>query len=259
MSTIIKHEGAAAEVFAPILEVLRADLVNASLALCASADALTITDAASFAKANDLTTCLHSKEKEIEARRAYLKRPLIDVGRAIEEIVGKPAAALSSARKSLIGKIAAWDRRQKEIAEAAARKAQEEAEAERRRLQAIADAEHAAKVAEAKAKAEAEAKELEAITGTPVVAEPVKIAPAPVVRVAPVAVVAPVSASAVTSRMVPKLVISDPRKVAALYQCGMEVLVKLDEAAIKRALESGAIIDGARMEMVEQFAQKAVR
>ena len=259
MTLIIKHEGAAAEVFAPILQVLRADLVDGSIALSASANALEITDTQSFAKANDLATVLHAKEKEIEARRAYLKRPLIDVGKAIEAIIAKPFDALSASRKSLIAKIAAYDRKQREIAEAAARKARDEAEAERQRLQKIEDDLHAIRVADAKKKAEAEAAELAEIMGEAVAVETVKIEPVAVVKAAPVAVAAPLPASAVTSRMVPTLEISDPKKVAALYKIGNEILVTIDKAAVKRALESGAIIEGARIVMVEQFAQKVQR
>ena len=64
MSLIIKHEGAAAEVFAPVLEVLKSELSDAALVLSAAANALEITDTQSFAKANDLATVLHGKEKD---------------------------------------------------------------------------------------------------------------------------------------------------------------------------------------------------
>jgi hypothetical protein len=259
MNLIIKHEGAAAEVFAPVLEVLTPVLNAQALALSMSADAVLITDVASFTKANDLAALLHAKEKEIEARKAYLKRPLIDVGKAIEAIIAKPFDTLAASRKSLIAKIATYDRKQKEIAEAAARKAREEAEAERQRLQKIEDDLHAIRVADAKKKAETEAAELAEIMGEVVAVEAVKVEPVAVIKVAPVVVAAPLPASSVTMRMVPTLVITDARKVAARYQVGNEILVEVNKSAVKRALESGAIIDGARIEMVEQFAQKAVR
>lgn len=256
-SLTIKHEGASAEVFAATLQVISQELHDKSLALAASAEGHEITDAGSFAKANDLASVMHATEKELEARRLYLKRPLLDVGKAIEAIVDAPASQLSMRRKSLVGKIAAWDAKQKAIAAEVQRKAREAAEAEQREAQRVIDEAHSKKVSEAKAAAEAEAKALEELLGAPVVVAPVIVAPAAAavpVRVAPAPVAVP--ASAVTTRLVPKLVITDPRKVAALYQVGMEILVRLDESAIKRALDSGAIIDGAHIEMVEQIAMR---
>lgn len=252
----IKHTGAAAEVFAPTLEVLTQATADKSAALVAAAN-FEIADAAAFARANDMATVMHATEKEIEARRVYLKRPLTDTAKAIEAVVDGVAGPLSAARKSLVGKIQAWDTKQKAAAAEAQRKAKEAAEAQQREAQRIADEEHAKKVAAAKAQAEQEAKELEAVLGKPVAPEPVKVEPAPIVApVKPAPIVAPVAPSAVTTRMVANLVITDPRKVAAAYQVGMEILVRLDEAAIKRAIDAGAIVEGAHIEMVEQIAMK---
>lgn len=259
MNPIIKHEGAAAEVFAPILEVLPKDLVDVALSLSGKAAGMAVTSAESSKEANDLAAQMFAKEKLIEARRAYLKRPLIDVGKAIEAIVDAPASALSSARKSLIAKIAAWDRKQKDEAEALLRKAREEAEEERARLQAIADAEHAKAMQMMRDHAKAEADELAALMGAPVEPEPVKIVAAPVVKVAPVAVAAPVASSAVTTRSVPTLVVDTAHPAFLMFTFNGVCLISVDRAATKRYLESGAKLSWARMEMVEQVAMKAVK
>jgi hypothetical protein len=258
-SLVIKHTGAAAEVFAPTLEVLRQEVADKSAALVASSG-FEITDPSSFARANDLATVMHATKKEIEAREEYLKSPLLDTQRACKSIIAATLDPLVLAHRSLVGRIAAYDKKQKDAALAAQREAERKAEEERAAKQRIADEEHAAKVKAARDEAERQAKELAEVLGTPVEAKPVAITPSPVVApVKPAPVVAPVAPSAVTTRLVPKLIITDPRKVAAAYQVGMEILVRLDEAAIKRAIDAGAIVDGAHIEMIEQTAMKAVR
>lgn len=256
--SITHSDPAAAEVFAPTLEVLKADVAGKAAALVTAAG-MEITDAATFARANDLATVMHATEKEVEARRLYLKRPITDVGRLIERAVDGVAAPLSLARKSLIGRIAAWDRRQKEIAAEAARAAAAKAEQERAAAQKLADEEHAKVLAAAKAKAEADAKELEAIIGSPVVPEEVKVAPAPVVKVEVAQVAAPAPASAIAIRMVPELVVDEDHPALAAFKVGGEVLVQVNRAAVKRVLDAGAVLPWARVVMREQVAQKAVR
>jgi|GEM_PF-6661912 len=260
----ITHADAGGVVFAPKLQVLQAEQQGKALALT-QACALVITDAASMAKANDIAVVCAALEKEIEARRLYLKRPLIDTGKAIEAIIDGVAAPLGLARRSLVGRIAAYDRQQREAAAAAARKAAEDAEKERARLQAIDDDEHRQKVAAERAKAEADARELETIIGTPVAAEPVKVEAAPVVRVAPVAVAAPVPPAAVTTRMVAKLIVDERHPALAAFRVGGELLITVNHAAVRRALDAGAVLNGgttwpwAHIEMCEQVAMKAVR
>lgn len=259
LSLVITHAGAAAEVFAPTLEVLKQDDADKATALV-QASTFDITDTGSFAKANDLATVMHGTEKEIEARRVYLKRPLTDTARLIEAAVDGVAAPLSAARKSLVGKIQAWDTKQKAAAAEAQRKAKEEADRQQAEAQRIANEEHAARVKAANEEAAKQAKDLEEILGKPVEVQPAAVAPAVMVApIKPAPIVAPLPPSAVTTRTVAKLVITDPRKIAAAYQVGMEILVRLDEAAIKRAIEAGAIVEGAHIEMVETVAMRGVR
>ena len=259
MNPVIKHEGAAAEVFAPVLQVLTAETVTEAEALAKSASTMEVTDQVTFMAANDFASIMHGKEKLIEARRVYLKAPLTATAKAIEAIVDGPASALSCARKALIGKIAAWDRKQKDAAEALLRKAREDAEAERQRLQAIADAEHAAAMKMMRDHAAAEAAELAAIMGSPVEPEQIKVVAAPVAKAAPVAVAAPVVASAVATRSVPTLVIDTAHPIFQAFTHGGNCLVTIDRAATKRYLESGAKLSWARMELVEQVVMKAVK
>lgn len=258
-SLFIHHTGAAVEVFTPSLEVLKSGVADKAAALVASS-VFDITDAASMAHANDLATVMHATEKEIEARRLFLKRPLTDTAKAIEAVVDGVAGPLSAARKSLIAKIAAWDRKQKDAALAAQREAERKTEEERAAKQKIADEEHAAKVKAEKERAEKEAKELEAILGTPVVAAPVAVAPAPIVApVKPAAVAAPVAPSAVTTRLVPELVIDETHPALAAFKVGGEMLVTVNRAAVKRVLDAGGSLPWAHIKMVEQVAMKAVR
>lgn len=255
----ITHTGAAAEVFAPTLEVLKQAVADKSAALVASS-AFDITDADTFAKANDLATVMHATEKEIEARRLFLKRPLTDTAKAIEAAVDGVAGPLSAARRSLVGKIAAWDKKQKDAALAAQREAERKAEEERAAKQKAADEEHAKQVAAAKAKAEQDAKELADLIGSPVEVAPVVVALAPVVAaVKPAPVAAPAAPSAVTTRVVPELVIDENHPALAAFKVGGEMLVSINRAAVKRVLDSGAVLPWARIEMREQVAMKAVR
>lgn len=253
---VIIHRGAAESVFTAELQVLSQDQADKSKLLVA-ASSFEITDAGSFAKANDMATVMHATKKEIEARDEYLKRPLLETQRACKAIIAGVLDPLALAHRSLVGRIAAYDKKQKDAALAAQREAERIAKEQQEAAQKIANDEHAARVKAAKDAADQQAKELEEILGKPVEVAPAKVEPAPVVQaVKPAAVAAPVTPSAVTTRLVPNLVITDPRKIAATYQVGMEVLVQLDRAAIKRAIESGAIIDGAHIEMVEQVAMR---
>lgn len=260
MSAIIKHTGAAAEVFAPTLEVLAQATCDKAQALVKAADALIITDPASFAKANDLATVMYAEEKAITARKEYLKRPIIDVGKAIDVIIDASFSPLTERRKAMAGKISAWDKKLKDEAAAIQRKKEQEAEAERQRLQKIADDKHAEEVRVAQEKAAQEAKELAELLGAPVEVAPVAVAPAPKVEAPRVEqAAAPLPAAAVTTRMVPELVVDEHHPLLAAFDVGGERLININRAGVKRVLEAGAVLPWARMVLREQTAMKAVR
>lgn len=252
----ITHAGPAAEVFAPTLEVLKQDVADKSTLLIASAS-FEITDAASMAKANDLATVMHATKKEIEARDEYLKRPLLDTQRACKSIIAGVLDPLVLAHRSLVGSIAAYDKKLKDAALAAQREAEKKAEDERLAKQKIADDEHAARVKAAKDAADQQAKDLEEILGKPVEVAPAKVEPAPVVQVVkPTAVAAPVAASAVTTRTVPELVIDENHAAFAAFKVGGEFLVTINRAAVKRVLDAGGVLPWAHIKMVEQVAMR---
>ncbi len=223
---------------------------------------LEICDAATFEVGNGLLIDSHKTLKELEASRVKLKKPITELGKTIDQVVANVADPLEAAKKAMQGKVAAYQRAEQAKAEKARQEAEAKAaaeraaaEAERARLQAIADAEHAAKVAEAKAKAEADAKELEAILGKPVEAEPVKVAPAPKIEAAVVKItetpIAPI-ASAFQARKVQRLEFTDRAQVP--ISCGIYVLRPIDETAVKKALMAGAVIPGVRLVEAEILA-----
>ena len=239
----------------PLLVVFEAAQAAQWQAMATQAGALAITDAASFDAANALLVTLHNAGKEVEARKAALKRPVIDTGKAIDQVVARVAEPLDAAKRSLQGKVAAYQAEQRRIADEARRKAEEaariereKAEAERARAQAEADAKHAAAVAAAKAAAQAEADELAALLGTASAPVEVVVAPAPVIQARKVEVQQVAEAprsSAVVTRMVPTLEIADASLIP--ISIGGIELRPVDTAAVKRAIAAGLVVPGAAM------------
>ncbi len=244
------------------LEVIDAELGLLAKNQATAMKVLDITDAATFDVGNKLLLDSHKTLKDLEAARVALKRPITELGKAIDSVVASVADPLDQAKRSMQGKVAAYQRKLKAEADAARVQAEEraaaaraEAEQERQRLQAEADAKHAAEVAAAKAKAEAEAKELEAILGKPVEAEPVKVAPAPKIEAAKVelpAVIPEAPKSAVQTRKVQRVEFTD-RMLVPVHVGGV-VLRPIDEAAVLRALKAGAVVPGAQLVEVEQLS-----
>lgn len=248
---------------APAIEVVPLALVEQVEIAVAEASQIRITDAASFEAANALVVRLHQADKAVESHGEKIKKPLNQLLKAVRDCLDRAATPVQNAKRELQAKIFAWTREQQRIAEAARAKAEAEeraaraaAEAERARLQAEADAKHAAEVAAAKAKAQADADAFAEVIGVPVEAAPVIVAPAPVVIAAPVAIAAPVipqvQKSAVSVRKVKKLEIYDAAAVPV--SLGGIDLRPIDQAAVKRALDSGIAVPGARMIEVEEMA-----
>jgi hypothetical protein len=247
----------------PAIEVVPALLADQVTTLVAQADACAITDATSCENANALVLSLHQLDKDVIAHGDRIKKPLNNLLKAVRDCLDRAVDPVQAAKKAVQVKIAAWNREQQRIAdeakakaEAEARAAREAAEKERQRLQAEADAKHAAEVAAATAKAKQEAEELAAVLGAPVEAAKVELPPAPVVEVAPVVVapvvVAEVPKSAVTMRKIHKVEITDPSAVPVAIG-GFE-LRPIDNAALRKALDAGLVIAGARIIEVEEVA-----
>lgn len=257
--TITHHIAAPLEVIPNELGLTAGNLVTA-------AKVLEVVDAATFEAGNNILIKAHATLKELEAARVKLKKPITELGKAIDSVVASLADPLELAKKSMQGKVAAFEKAEATKREAArlaaeeqARKEREAAEQERARLQAEADEKHRQEVAAAEAKAKQDAAELAEILGKPVEAKPVEVAPAPKVELpatpapAPAAVAPePLKPSAIQTRNVPVLVIDDPKLVPA-YVGGQE-LRTIDRAAVKRAIEAGATVAGAHIEMQPQTA-----
>lgn len=252
MSLIITHQGPAAEVFSAKLEVLKAEQQGKASSLV-EASAMTITDAATLARANDLVTVMHATKKELEARAEYLKRPLLDTQRAMKSIIDGVLAPLEMAHKSLVGRVAAYNKKLFDDAAAEARRRNDEAIAAQRAKQKEMDDAHAANLAADQAIKDREAAEMEAILGKPVPVEKVVATPAPIAQIAPVApIIAPVQASAVATRLVPELQIEETHPALAAFTVGGEVLVTVNRSAVKRVLDAGVVLPWAKIVMVEQ-------
>jgi F0F1-type ATP synthase membrane subunit b/b' len=244
--------------------VIPDDLGNRANNLAIAINVLKITDTLTYQTGNRLLTEAHTALKELEAARVKLKKPITDLGKAIDGVVAGVADPLEKAKRSMQGMVAAYDRAQREALEKAQREAEEKirqereaAEKERARLQAIADAEHAAKVADAKAKADAEAKELEEILGKPVESTPVQVAPATVVAAAAPTTVIPVAAplpKAVAQVVqVPVLTVTDPAALAAfLVAQGRADLVEFKMRDIKAMHDAGVPVAGVAIVMRDQ-------
>jgi DNA polymerase III gamma/tau subunit len=251
------------------LEVIDAALGLKAQNLTQAIKVLDVVDAATFEAGNRLLIDSHQALKDLEAARVKLKKPITELGKAIDSVVAKVADPLEAAKKSMQGKVAAHQRAEQEKAAKAQREAEEKAriereaaEQERARLQAIADAKHAAEVAAAQAKAEAEAKELEAVLGKPVEVKVADVAPAPKIAAfvpapTPPITAAPVKAAAIQTRRVKKVVIDDERAVPAYV--GGECLRPIDSGAVRRALEAGIAVAGCRIVEVEEVGMARAR
>lgn len=250
---------------APAIEVVPALLAAQVETAVADAAGIAITDAASFEVANALVVRLHQLDKDVAAHGERIKKPLNGLLKAVRECLDRAADPVQAAKKSVQVKLAAWTREQQRLAdearqkaEAEARAAREAAEKERQRLQAEADAKHAAEVAAAQEKAKKEAEELAAVLGAPVEAVKVELPPAPKVELpqsvaaAPAPVVPEVPKSAVATRKVRKVEITNAAAVPV--SCGGFELRPIDTAALRKALESGLVIPGARIIEAEEVA-----
>jgi hypothetical protein len=259
MSHTITHQ-----ISAP-LQVIPDELGNKAVCLAIAVKQLDVTDALTLETGNRLLMESHATLKELEAARVKLKKPITDLGREIDKVVSGIADPLDAGKRSLLVKVSTYQRKLQDEADRLRREAEEKmrqereaAEKERASLQAEADANHAAEVAAAKAKAEAEAKELEEILGSPVEAEPVVVAPAPVIQAAVIHVDPAMPGAdhtikaAVQKRIVQKVEFTDRALVPV--SVGNRVLRPIDERAVLDALKAGAVIQGARLIDVEQLA-----
>jgi hypothetical protein len=240
---------------APALEVIPAALVARMESAIADAIAIDTVDATNKEAAESAAQALHLVLKDVQAQVEKIKKPLNQLRAAVLEIGERAEVPASRAKITLIGKIAAYNRAVREAEDAERLRV----ERERRAAADAAAAEQKRLETEAQAKAEQEARDLEAVLGAPVEAKPEPVAP---VRPAPVAASPaplPSAASAVVTKRVPKLVIDDPRAVAAAYQIGGVTLVEINRGAVQKCIDAGLTVPGARIEMVEQSVMRGAR
>jgi ribosomal protein L9 len=234
------------------LEVIPADLGIKAQDQAAAMAALAITDAATMEAGNGLLMAAHATLKELEAARVKLKKPITELGKAIDGVVAKVSDPLDQAKRLMLGKVSAYQRQVQEEADRARREAEAKAAAER----AAAEAERARLQAEADAKAKAEADELAAITGTVVQPEAVTVELPKPAAPAPAPVIPAVPKAAVQTRKVQKVEITD--RMLVPVHVGGRVLRPIDERAVMEALKAGAVIPGARLIEVETLAMGRV-
>jgi hypothetical protein len=240
---------------APALEVIPSPLIDRMESTLAIASGLTTVDATNVEAANAAVMGLHRLEKDIVAHVETIKKPLNGLLKAVRECAERAEGPVARAKARLQTQIATHNAIVK-------RRADEEAarvEADKRKAQAEADAENRRREQEARAKAEAEAKEAEALIGSPVqvvVPEVEKVKPA---EVAPAAVTVPTTPSAVVTKLVPTLEIYDPKVLAAAYSVAGEVLVEVRTGVVRKLLDAGVAVPGARLVMKEQTAMRGTR
>lgn len=200
-----------------------------------------IVDRAAFDAANQLYSDLAQARKLIEDRRTEAKRPVIDLGKAIDEACKPYAAMCSDAEVMLAPLLKAYERAEQE------RVAREKAEAER-----VAREERERLEAAERARVDA------AIDDSFPGDEPVMVEHK--VHV-PVAYVPPAPKSAVRSKASKVLVIEDRAVIPRSVRVGDEdvALWILDEVTVKRLLTLKTKIAGVRLDEVEGFAPKGAR
>lgn len=246
------------------MEVIPADMVKRIDCAIREAGLLVSVTDETLGRANFLAVELHTLDKALTAHGEGIKKPLNALMRQVREVLDPPGLAIVNAKRALAPKLAAYQRQEVERlarirreADEAARQAREEAESERARLQAIADAEHALRAAAALALAAKDAVELAAILGEPVEPERVAVAPAPIIA-APIPVYIPevmaetAKPSVIVARKIKKLDIYNAAEIPVLLG-GIE-LRPVDMAALRRALDAGLIVPGARIIEAESFA-----
>lgn len=252
------------------LQVVPDELGNKAHTLAIAIKVLDVVDAATHEAGTRLLLESHQALKDLEAARVKFKKPITELGKAIDTVVANLADPLGLAKKSMQGKVAKYEAAEKAKADAIRREAEEkaakeraEAEHERARLQAEADELHRQEVAAAEAKAKAEAEELAAVLGKPVEAKPVEVAPAPKVELpftpapTPPITAAPIKPSAIQMRKVKKMVVDDEAAVPA-YVAGINVR-PIDQSAVRKLLEASIAVPGCRIVEVEEVAMSRGR
>lgn len=227
---------------AAVIEVLPGEIagqINTALMAVPSVVDDTTAEAADAASGE-----LHRLEKLIDKRHAELKRPIIDLGRAIDGVVKRVVQPVADARRSLNIKIGAHLRKQEEARQAAIRAAEEE---RRRQEEAQRQAEEAARAA-APPPAEddlfggfSEPTEQSKIETERMPAKPALPA---------IPIPTPAASKAVNLRTIKVLKITDPAAIPMSYR-------DINEARVRKALLDGIAVPGAELVEETDVAQRS--
>lgn len=238
----------------PSIEVIPAAMASRLEVAVAEAQAIQKVDASTIGEANAVAIRLHGIHKDILAQGERMKKPINLLKSVIMEVLERAETPVLAAKGTLTAKIGAYNRELSRATEMEELRVREE----KRKADEAAAAETRRRQAEADAKAASEAKELQDLLGTPVEPQAVTVAPTTAAHV-PTVRIEKAAPSAVVTKKVPKLIIDDPKLVAAAYSVGMEVLVTVDRAAVQRVIDAGLTVPGAHVEMVEQTVMRGSR
>lgn len=239
------------------IEVLPQATVATLEGLVKRAEGLAINDPATYQIGQGLLVEIHKADKALDARKKDLLAPIKQITTAVGEIITKVSEPLQAAKAELLKAVNVFERAERQRVEAEARAKDEALRQEREAAAAKAKVEADA----ARAQAEQEAAELAEVLGTAPVPVPEVVVPEPeIIRSTAVVMPAHLQApSATTTRKEKKVVIDDPRAVAAAYEIGGEVLVKIESTTVRRLLLAGKDVPGARLVEEENVVMKPVR
>lgn len=242
---------------------LKDETLTQALTMAADAKVLVIKDAETLATGNALFKRIDAMNKAIKEQRMEITRPIDALKDAIMDAEQQATKPLTDARDDLGKRIFEMDnelKRQRQLAEAKARReAEDRAKAERERLEAERQ-EIIRKQQEEHAAAELAAKERAALFGTEAEAIPEPEPPPPVVVVPVVdATIIPAAQpkSAVRISTRTKLRIVDASKIP-IDLAGVVLLVP-DEKAIEKLMKAGVAVPGCELVTTEGFASAGSR
>lgn len=207
--------------------------------LCRQGRAMKVRDSATFERADILNSTMRGYIRKLETGRTALKRPVLELGRAIDEACKEIFAPLKDASERLSDELFGYQREQTRIAAAE--------QAERQRKLAEAAAVQAKAAEEAIVGDTRKAREL--VSQAQDLRQEVLRSPA----------AAPPKVASVSTRRIKSLVITEPDKIPARVTAPDGTVYRLltpDRAAIRRAIEVGVDVPGATLEDVESIATK---
>lgn len=216
--------------------LIRASTLEAAMAIFPALDA------ENFKEADRIAGEAKAFLREIERRREDVKRPVIDLGRAIDGVVKDVVEPLKACVDALGRRILAYEREQKRIAE-------EKAQRQRDELRAAQEAER-----KERERAQAKAEIVAAAKGEPPPPAPVVVESVMVPEIVPVQ--SPRSSS-VAARKIVRVRIDDSKLVP--IEIGGRLLRPIDEKAVLALLKVGVTVPGCTLVEEESIVSRPLR